>query len=100
VKPELYKAIFDIDRIFDEAIKAVKSIKFAPICPECGGDEAVKYGKTQYGKQRWKCKNCGVVFTVSSRFHEKLKEIAELEETRVGEEGEEEVEEVEEVEEE
>ena len=80
MKPELYKAIFDMDRIFDEIIKAVKDVKFSPICPECGGDDVAKYGRTQYGKQRWKCKNCGVVFTVSKRYHDRLRMIEDAEE--------------------
>ncbi|WP_156914910.1 IS1/IS1595 family N-terminal zinc-binding domain-containing protein [Rubidibacter lacunae] len=29
-----------------------------PKCPECGSEEYIKYGRTRYGKQRYKCKTC------------------------------------------
>ena len=31
------------------------------VCPSCGCDECVRYGKTRAGTQRWQCKSCGAV---------------------------------------
>jgi len=35
-------------------------------CNKCGSDEKVKNGYA-YGRQRWKCKECGYQYTVSQR---------------------------------
>ena len=31
-------------------------------CPKCESEEIIKYGKTHYGKPRYKCQNCGRQF--------------------------------------
>ena len=38
-----------------------------PICRKCRAENAVsKYGRDSNGKQRYRCKSCGVVFTDTS----------------------------------
>ncbi len=37
-------------------------------CPECGSDLNVKNGRTYYGKQRYKCKDCGRQYIAGSEF--------------------------------
>ena len=31
-------------------------------CPKCGSPQIIKYGKTHYGKPRFKCQECGRQF--------------------------------------
>ena len=31
-------------------------------CPKCKSEEIIKYGKTHYGKERFKCQSCGRQF--------------------------------------
>ncbi|MFB2739598.1 IS1/IS1595 family N-terminal zinc-binding domain-containing protein [Umezakia ovalisporum] len=34
-------------------------------CPKCNSNKIVKNGRTRYGKQRFKCQNCGRQFVES-----------------------------------
>lgn len=42
------------------------SARKAEKCRKCGADKIVKFGKDKNGKQRYKCKCCGVTFTETS----------------------------------
>ena len=35
------------------------------LCPQCNSEKHVKNGRTHYGKQRFKCLNCGRQFVES-----------------------------------
>lgn len=43
-------------------------------CPKCKSDQYTKDGKTQAGKQRYKCKKCNFHFSVQKRCTEKSDE--------------------------
>ena len=36
-------------------------------CPECGSKKIVRNGMTGYGKQNYKCKNCGRQFVMDNK---------------------------------
>lgn len=45
-------------------------------CPICGSSHFIKYGKTKYGRQKYRCKSCNLVFgaTTNTFFsHSKIK---------------------------
>ena len=47
-------------------------------CPQCQGDRWVKNGRTHYGKQRLKCKDCGRRFVEGSQYQHISQEIKDL----------------------
>ncbi len=48
------------------------------ICPQCGSEHHVKNGHTYYGKQRFKCKDCGRQYVEGSQYQHISEETWEL----------------------
>ena len=47
-------------------------------CPQCQGDRCVKNGQTHYGKQRYRCKDCGRQFVEGSQYQHISQETKDL----------------------
>lgn len=47
-------------------------------CPECGSQQRVKNGRTYYGEQRYKCKDCGRQYIENSTYRHISQETWEL----------------------
>ena len=56
----------DVDetKLEDELMDELKSVGYEVRCPNCDNLYVVKNGKAKSGLQKYKCKNCGKIFTI------------------------------------